>query len=116
MLNESVFWDEGAVTEVNIVVGVDEEKSIPAQFELAQNYPNPFNPVTTIKYGLPVNSYVELRIYNLLGEEIVRMVQDTKSAGFHEFSWDASGFASGIYFYRLQAGDFVQTRKMMLLK
>ena len=116
MLNESVFWDEGAVTEVNIVVGVDEEKSIPAQFELAQNYPNPFNPVTTIKYGLHVNSYVELRIYNLLGEEIVRMVQDTKSAGFHEFSWDASGFASGIYFYRLQAGDFVETRKMLLLK
>ena len=115
-MNDNLIWTDGDTTIVEIAIGVVGEKLIPKKFELSQNYPNPFNPVTTIKYGLPVDSYVELRIFNLLGEEVARMVNQNQPAGFHEILWDASDVASGIYLYRIQSGDFVQTRKMVLLK
>ena len=94
----------------------EEEASLPAEYILMQNYPNPFNPLTTIRYSLPKSGMVVLSIYSLLGEELVRLEENDQPAGNHLFIWDASNFASGIYFYRLQAGDFVQTRKMLLLK
>ena len=94
----------------------DERRLIPNSFALRQNYPNPFNPQTTIEYFLPKSSKVLLTVYNLIGEEIERFIYDRKPAGNHQVTWDASNFASGIYFYRLQTGDFVQTRKMVLLK
>ena len=87
-----------------------------SSFRLNQNYPNPFNPETVIGYALPIRSDVKLTIYNLRGEEVALLIDGTMPAGNHQVSWDASGFASGIYFYRLQADDFVQTRKMLLLK
>ena len=99
------------------VIGVDEEFAlIPALYGLTQNYPNPFNPNTTIRYGLPIASEVNLSIYNLLGEEVALLFNGNMPAGNHQVTWDASSMTSGIYFYRLQAGDFVQTRKMVLLK
>ena len=98
-------------------VGVESERAgLPAEFTLSQNYPNPFNPVTKIEYSLPVKSEVRLIIYNLLGKEVARLVDGNMTAGNHQVTWDASNVSSGIYFYQLQAGDFVRTRKMVLLK
>ncbi|TNF45926.1 MAG: T9SS type A sorting domain-containing protein, partial [Bacteroidetes bacterium] len=79
-----------------------------------QNYPNPFNSKTTIKYSVPESSKVVLKIYNLLGKEIETIVNEQKPAGTYEVTWNAAGFPNGIYFYRLQAGDFLFTRKMIL--
>jgi hypothetical protein len=94
---------------------------IPTAMVLNQNYPNPFNPTTQIRYGLPQPSHVTLTIYNLLGQEVARLADEEQEAGFHEIRWDgrsSSGTAvgSGVYIYRIQAGDIVQTKKMILLK
>ena len=94
----------------------NEEVDLPVEFVLSQNYPNPFNPETKIWYSLPHSGDVNLIIYNILGKEVARLVDGNMPAGEHTVLWNASNFASGIYFYRLQAGDFVQTRKMVLLK
>lgn len=88
----------------------------PVKYELYQNYPNPFNPVTKIKYDIPKQSFVTLRIYDMLGREIRTLVNSELEPGAYSFDFDASSFASGVYFYRLTAGSFVQERKMVLLK
>ncbi|TFB10246.1 T9SS type A sorting domain-containing protein [Candidatus Marinimicrobia bacterium MT.SAG.2] len=85
-------------------------------YELSQNYPNPFNPTTTLSYAIPRSGDVTLIIYNILGEEIISLVNEFKSAGRYEITWDASAQSSGIYFYRLKSGDFEETKKMVLLK
>ena len=90
--------------------------SVPREYSLSQNHPNPFNPETVIEYALPIRSEVNLTIYNLRGQEVALLINGNMPAGNHRVSWDASNFASGIYFYRLQAGDFMETRKMVLLK
>ena len=114
-------YDPKRMTEIitNLLnpIGVEEEvSSTPLSFRLSQNYPNPFNPVTTISYVLPSTSKVLLVIYNLLGEEIARLVDGIQPKGLHRITWDASGVSSGIYFYRIHAGEFIQTRKMLLLR
>jgi photosystem II stability/assembly factor-like uncharacterized protein len=88
----------------------------PITFALDQNYPNPFNPSTTINYSLPSNEYVTLKVYNLLGEEVAILVNEEKPQGTYELKWNAPNLPSGIYFYKLQAGNFVETKKMILLK
>jgi hypothetical protein len=88
----------------------------PVTFMLAQNYPNPFNPSTTIKFELPKSSVVRLSVYDLLGREVSVLVNDRRNAGVHEVTFDGSALASGMYLYRLQAEDFVQTRKLLLLR
>jgi hypothetical protein len=85
-------------------------------FTLSQNYPNPFNPSTTISYQLPVSSHVAIKVFDLLGREIVTLVNEEKISGIHEINFDAKDIASGIYYYRITAGDFSQTKKMILLK
>ena len=97
------------------VTAIESPKN-PREFLLKQNYPNPFNPVTKIEYTLSANSKVSLIIYNLLGQEVAQLINGPQSAGTHIVFWDASKVSSGIYFYRLQAGDFVRTKKMVLLK
>ena len=100
-------------------VGVNEREglsSVPEIYSLSQNYPNPFNPVSTIRYEVPKSGDVSLIVYDILGREVTRLVDSYLEPGSHQVRWNASDFASGIYFYRLQAGDFVQTRKMVLLK
>ncbi|MBE0569975.1 MAG: T9SS type A sorting domain-containing protein [Ignavibacteriaceae bacterium] len=92
------------------------ENIAPQDFALYQNYPNPFNPVTTIKYNLPLKSQVELIIYNSLGETIRQLVNEEKEAGYHKVEFNATNLPSGVYFYRLKAGNFVETKKMLLLK
>ena len=88
----------------------------PENFSLHQNYPNPFNPVTTITYELPNTNYVELSVYNLLCQKIKTLVFDAQPAGKYKVIWDASSSPSGVYFYKIQAGHFIATRKMLLLK
>lgn len=87
-----------------------------AKFLLEQNYPNPFNPSTTIQYQIPESGLVTLKIYDLLGKEIITLVNKELIAGKHEADFNASGFNSGVYFYRLQAGSFIETKKMVLMK
>ena len=89
---------------------------IPTVYSLSQNYPNPFNPSTTIKFGLPKNSEVKLVVYDVLGQVVAQLAKKDMTAGYHTVTFSASRFSSGIYFYRIEAGDFVKTKKMMLLK
>lgn len=99
-------------------VGIQDEEieEIPTSFSLAQNFPNPFNPSTTIQYSLPQSGSVSLKIYNLLGEEVKTLADEYQVAGKHSVHFNASSLASGIYLYRIQAGAFEQTKKMILLK
>jgi hypothetical protein len=104
---------------VNQVTGIgDDQGSLltPNSYNLAQNFPNPFNPVTTIQYSIPQRSNVTLKVYDILGNEIVELVNEEKGIGVYSVSFDASNLASGLYLYRLQAGNFVETKKMILLK
>ncbi len=86
------------------------------EFELSQNYPNPFNPSTTIKFLIPEDGFVRLTIHNVLGEEITKLLNENIHAGYHSIEFNAQDLNSGIYFYKLEVGDFIKTRKMMLLK
>ena len=95
---------------------VAEAQALPPEFGLSQNVPNPFNPTTTIAYDLPEVSDVTLTIYTLTGQQVATLVLGHQEAGHYEVAWDGSGFATGVYLYRLEAGDFVQTRRMLLLK
>jgi len=100
-----VEWVNGLVRE-----------NMPGKFALNQNYPNPFNPVTQIRYDLPVDCQVRLEVYNVVGQRVAILVDGHQKAGYKVVRWDASSFSSGIYFCWLQAGDFVGTRKVLLLK
>jgi hypothetical protein len=93
-----------------------EDESQPSGFYLRQNFPNPFNPTTTIQYEIPQRSFVTLKVYDLLGEEVAILANEEKSAGNYEVSWDAADLPSGVYFYRLQAEGFVQSKKLMILR
>ena len=107
----------GVIMSYRNVVGIKDGTDETAQeFHLVQNYPNPFNPKTNISYSLPVSGDVSLIVYNLLGEEVTRLVDGQMPSGTYTTTWNASNVASGIYFYRLASGDFIQTKKMVLLR
>jgi hypothetical protein len=89
---------------------------VPTQFVLGNNYPNPFNPLTNIAFALPRDCYVTLKVYDVLGREVALLMQDNKSAGEYTVTWDAEKLPSGMYFYQLSAGDFLSTKKMVLMK
>ena len=90
--------------------------NMPLVYELAQNYPNPFNPTTKIEYSIPVQAQVVLKIYNVVGQEVATLVNEVQKAGIHNVKFSASNLSSGVYFYRLSAGDFTSVKKMVLLK
>jgi hypothetical protein len=108
--------DSVSVMGNGIPTGIEDEMTLPVSYKLYQNYPNPFNPVTMIRYSLPERSNVSLKIFNPLGEEIELLVDESKEAGSYEAVWSAEGLPSGIYLYGLQAGKFVETKKMVLMK
>jgi hypothetical protein len=108
------FWYQrrSLVSSVEALEGA----SLPEQFRLWQNYPNPFNPSTIIIYALPKKGLVTLRIYDVLGRVVQTLVEETQEAGIYKVRLDASDFSSGAYFYRLVAGSFVDTKKLLLLR
>ena len=94
----------------------DNQKDLPVNFNLYQNYPNPFNPITNINYSIPYQSKVVLKIYDVLGNEIETLVNEEKLIGSYEVEFAGRGLATGVYFYQLRAGSFVETKKMILIK
>ena len=111
--------DEGALE--NPALEIYNNAQIPKEYILNQNYPNPFNPVTTLRYDLPEQSDVTITIYNMLGRKVKTLVNSTQDAGFKSVIWDATNYqgnpvSAGVYLYQIQAGEFVQTKKMVLLK
>jgi len=111
MVKDGIVYGDTTLTNVG-----DENNSIPTVYRLEQNYPNPFNPTTKIKWQSPSAGYQTLKIYDVLGNEVATLVNEYKNAGSYEVNFDASKVSSGIYFYQLQAGSFIETKKMLLLK
>jgi photosystem II stability/assembly factor-like uncharacterized protein len=102
---------------VNTGVSVNQISSeIPSKFELAQNYPNPFNPTTSIKFALPKSGFVSLKVYDIAGKEVATLVNEQLTAGTYEHNFNASALSSGVYFYRIDAGNFTEIKKMILVK
>ncbi|MBI4548750.1 MAG: T9SS type A sorting domain-containing protein [Ignavibacteriae bacterium] len=101
---------------IRVIVGVDDDRSTPRTYALYQNYPNPFNPRTDIKYQIPENSYVILKVFNVLGQEVVTLVNEKKAPGDYTVTWDASNQPSGVYFYRVQTEKFIAVKKMLLIQ
>jgi len=97
-------------------VSVKSEGELPVMFTSLQNFPNPFNPSTTISYQLPAQSYVMLKVFDVLGREVATLVNGVEEPGYKSIQFDANGLPSGIYFYRLQAGIYVDTKKLVLLR
>jgi hypothetical protein len=98
------------------LLAVHRTETPPGTFRLDQNFPNPFNPTTVISYQLPAAGHATLKIFDLLGREVVTLVDQEKPAGVHRETWNASRMASGVYFCRLRSGTFTQTRKLLLIK
>ncbi len=102
---------------LNIQKLLEIDLCVPNEFmSLSQNYPNPFNPTTRIVYQIPEKGNVTLKVFDMLGKEIATLVEEYRDEGRYEVEFNASEFSSGAYFYRIQAGDFVETKKMILMK
>jgi hypothetical protein len=106
----------GAFFAPTTPTGVTDLSSLPTVYTLEQNYPNPFNPTTIISYALPKQSHVTLKVYDVLGRDLQTLVEEKQDVGVYTLKFDASGLASGVYFYRLVAGSFISTKKLMLLR
>ena len=112
----AVAGDGSVIGGVN-PVGIDpNNQNVPSEYRLEQNYPNPFNPTTTVKYALPKASNVTLRIYDMVGNEVMSVVNGHQAAGNYVETIDASSLASVVYFYKLTAGDFTESKKMSVVK
>jgi hypothetical protein len=111
-----LFWRDTSYIDTTVTDIMEEGIFIPDAFVLEKNFPNPFNPTTVIGYQLSAVSNVELSIYNILGEKVTTLVSEKQNAGHHQVEWNASGFASGVYYYRIEAGEFVDVKKMVLLR
>ncbi len=110
------YYPENGFIKVTDIVNVKNEENLPIQYSLCQNYPNPFNPSTTISFSIPKQEFVTLKVYDVLGKEIATLVNQELAADNYTKTFNASGLSSGIYFYSLKAGSFVETRKMILVK
>ena len=97
------------------MVGIEKDKLV-TEFALNQNYPNPFNPTTIIKYDIPRTIFVEIRLYDLLGREVMKLVNEEKSPGRYQVELNGEGLSSGAYFYHLKAGEFSKIRKLVFIK
>ena len=106
--------EEQDTTNCDQVSIIDE--TLPMTYNLHNAYPNPFNPVTTLNFGIPVEAEVFIKIYNLQGREVYSLIDGNMEAGYHSVQWEANSAASGVYFVKMIAGDFVSTQKLMLIK
>jgi hypothetical protein len=106
----------GTVHEYDLTAQATPEAPMPVEYALHQNYPNPFNPTTTLSFDLLESGFASLKVYNLLGQEVVTVVNGMMEHGSHIAVFDAADLPSGVYIYRLEAGDFVSQKKMMLMK
>ena len=106
----------GIITVSETVLNIDQLSLLSETFQLHSNYPNPFNPTTNIEYSLLENSVVELIIYNIEGRQIYTLIDDFKTAGLYSIKWDASSYPSGIYIVKMTSGEYVSTKKLMLIK
>jgi hypothetical protein len=109
-------WAPNKFLRVTLATEVAEQKYLPYKFVLDQNYPNPFNPATSIRYSIPLTATVTLKIYDTNGKEISSLVNETQESGDHSVEWNGEGMPSGVYMYRITAGYYMETRKMILLK
>lgn len=122
-LNESTGWivgDGGTILKTTNggITFIEDENNFaqPKEFLMQQNYPNPFNPSTKISWQSPVSSHQVLKVFDVLGREVATLVDEYRNAGYHEIEFNAAGLSSGVYFYRIQVGDFIETKKMVLLR
>jgi len=118
-VSTKISLNENGLTGLNIVMNNKNNTtklSTPVQFRLSQNFPNPFNPATRINYIIPVNGFVSIKVYNSLGQLAAILVNEVKEAGSYEVGFDASSLSSGVYFYRLDAGNYTETKKMSLIR
>jgi hypothetical protein len=113
-VNTDIYYKRNPTGNVTGIENISSE--LPEEFNLDQNYPNPFNPSTSIQYAINNKQFVALKVYDLLGREVATLVDEYKSAGTYEVKFDAAQISSGIYFYKLQAGSFISTKKMILIK
>jgi len=111
------FTNPGSCIRLDYLTGTEGNNSeIPTVFKLYNNYPNPFNPSTSIKYDVPKNTFVNLSVYDILGKLVTNLVSQDMTAGRYDIVWDAKNYASGTYIYRLEAGEFTDVKKMILVK
>ncbi len=113
---DRTYYDGVSYASVNTLVSVSEKRDLPTEFRLSQNYPNPFNPTTTIEFQVSSFEFVSLTVFDVLGREIGTLVNEVRPTGLYTVHWDASSFPSGVYIYRLRAGNFVSAKKMVLMK
>jgi hypothetical protein len=106
--------DVGTIS--SILDGIEDENTTPVEYGLNQNYPNPFNPITNIEFSLPKSEFVTVKIFNVLGQEVATLISEKLVQGNHKYIWDASAFASGVYYYKIEVGGFVQSKKLILIK
>jgi hypothetical protein len=118
--NEDQSWADVSRWSYTWLIGdptdAEEFDLTPYKFELSQNYPNPFNPATLIQYSIPELSDVTVKVFNVLGQEVALLVNEVQSPGVYKVNFNASNLSTGVYMYRIQAGDFVAVKKMMLIK
>ena len=111
--NQIGFW---YAYQQSTITDVENEETIPTVFKLEQNYPNPFNPSTRIKFAVPERSNVLIKIYDILGSEVATLVNEEMDAGWYENNFNAAGLSSGVYLFRMEAGNFISPKKMILLR
>jgi len=111
--NQIGFW---YAYQQTTITDIEEEETIPTVFKLEQNYPNPFNPSTKIKFAVPEKSNVLIKVYDILGSEVATLVNKEMDAGWYENNFNAVGLSSGVYLFRMEAGSYVSTKKMILLR
>ncbi len=114
--NGSSLYVDNLSFDTSITSVGNTDNLLPQKFSLYQNYPNPFNPSTSIEFTLPKPEYVKLKVYNILGKEVATLVAKKLNQGNHTYQFDGSNLASGVYYYQLEAGDFMEVKKMILLK
>jgi len=115
----AALWSVGnhnTILKYELPIGIIQSSNIAKEYLLQQNYPNPFNPVTNIKFEIPESRYSVLKIFNVVGEEVASLINGRLNAGSYEVTFDGSNLPSGVYFYRLTAGEFSEEKKMVLIK